>query len=72
MRGVIRKLRLDHGYGFIRGQEGRDWFFHRSDVIDGIFEELAEADTVDFEEGQRGPKGPRAAAVRAVRSQSVA
>ena len=68
MRGVIRKIAGESkGYGFLRSQDGaNDYFFHRSDVVGGMFEELNEGDTVEFEEGRASEKGLRAAAVRAM------
>lgn len=63
-QGVIKKLVLDKGYGFIEGDRG-DMFFHHSAVEGTTFEELAEGQTVEYEQGQ-GPKGPRAERVKVV------
>lgn len=60
--GTIKKL-TDKGFGFIDIGNGKDLFFHMSN-LDGVrYEELHEGQQVSFTEGQ-GPKGPRAENVR--------
>jgi CspA family cold shock protein len=63
-QGTIKKLIAEKGFGFIEGQGG-EFFFHRSAVEGGGFEELREGQEVEYEEGH-GPKGPRAEKVRVV------
>ena len=63
MTGTIRMLRVDKGFGFIRDDGGKDYFFHQSAVYGERLEDLREGDSVEFEIGQ-GPKGPRAESVR--------
>lgn len=60
--GKIKKLNRERGFGFISG-EGKDFFFHRSEVKDIDFDSLNENQTVDFDV-QESPKGPRAVNVR--------
>ncbi len=64
MRGTIKKLIRDRGFGFIRAADGQEVFFHRSSVhpIDD-FDRLIEGDSVEFEVEPSG-KGPRAVNVR--------
>ena len=59
MQGVVRKLFTDKGFGFIRGENNADYFFHRSQLQNAKFEDMAEGDAVSFE-GADGPKGPKA------------
>jgi cold shock protein len=64
MTGTIAKLMSDKGFGFIQGEDGQEYFMHRSAVRDGsVFEQLREGQTVVFEAG-RGDKGLRAENVR--------
>jgi cold shock protein len=63
MTGTIRTLRVDKGFGFIKADEGTEYFFHRSAVQGEGLEDLREGDSVEFEVGE-GPKGPRAENVR--------
>jgi CspA family cold shock protein len=60
--GKIRTLRVDKGFGFIKDDAGKEYFFHQSAVQGGI-DNLREGDSVEFDAGQ-GPKGPRAENVR--------
>ena len=60
--GTIKKL-TDKGFGFIDTGNGKDMFFHMSN-LDGVqFDDLEEGQSVSYEPGQ-GPKGPRAENVR--------
>ena len=60
MRGTIKKLVADRGFGFIKVEKGADLFFHHSGVAEGHrFEDLKEGQAVQFE-STNGPKGPRA------------
>ena len=56
--GTIKRL-TDRGFGFIDTGDGKDMFFHMSNVEGVRFDELQEGQKVTFETGQ-GPKGPRA------------
>jgi CspA family cold shock protein len=64
MLGKIRRI-MDRGYGFIRGDDGKDYFFHRSSVEGTTFEALSEGQSVEFDvEADRRGRGPRATRVR--------
>ena len=63
MTGKIRTLRVDKGFGFIKDDAGKEYFFHQSAVYGEGLEDLREGDSVEFDVGQ-GPKGPRAENVR--------
>ena len=62
-KGKIRRLIRQRGYGFITSQDGKDVFFHRTDVRGLRFESLKEDQSVEFEV-EEGPRGPRAVNVR--------
>lgn len=57
MEGTIKKLM--EGFGFVRGDDGIERFFHRSAVKNESFPNLVEGQAVEFEH-EKGPKGPRA------------
>jgi CspA family cold shock protein len=57
--GQIRTIRADKGFGFIKDETGKEYFFHRSAVYGEGLEDLREGDGVEFDLGE-GPKGPRA------------
>jgi len=61
--GTIKRIITDRGFGFIRAEDGREIFFHRSALVGIDIKQLSEGQRVDFEV-ERGPKGPRAAKVR--------
>lgn len=62
--GTIKRLVRDRGFGFIRDDGGQEWFFHRSAVQAGEFEQLSEGQRVIFDE-EPSQKGPRAGNIRA-------
>ena len=63
VNGTIKRLVRDRGFGFIRDDGGQEWFFHRSSVQDGSFDQLNEGDRVNFDE-EPSDKGPRAGNIR--------
>ena len=62
--GVVKRVIQDRQFGFIRADDGEDFFFHKSAVRFGSFEALeAGVSRVDFDIGASA-KGPRAENVR--------
>jgi len=61
--GTIKRLVRDRGFGFIRDDGGQEWFFHRSAVAQGVFDQLNEGQRVAFDE-EPSNKGPRANNIR--------
>jgi CspA family cold shock protein len=64
-KGRIKKMVRDRGFGFIRGDDGKEVFFHRSGLNAGDYDVLNEGDVVEYVV-QEGPRGARAENVRAV------
>jgi CspA family cold shock protein len=64
MTGIIKTLRADKGFGFIRDVDGKEVFFHSSAIFGETINDLREGDGVDFDLGEATGKGPRAASVR--------
>jgi cold shock CspA family protein len=67
LTGAIRTTHPDKSFGFIRGDDGHDYFFHKSNVqtIGGgtdAFYDLMKGDLVTFV-AKAAPKGPRAEVV---------
>lgn len=67
MKGEIKKLVQDRGFGFIGAEDGKEVFFHRSALMEDDFDTLQEGATVEFNL-ERGPKGFRAADVRVMQT----
>ena len=58
MNGQVVRVMSDKGFGFIKGEDGREYFFHRS-ALQMDWYSLREGQQVSFEIGN-GAKGPRA------------
>jgi CspA family cold shock protein len=73
MTGVIKTLRADKGFGFIKGSDGSQYFFHQSAIYGEGIEMLREGDNVEFELGPEGPRGrePKASSARPPRRSSA-
>jgi cold shock protein len=62
--GTVKKVVADRGFGFITGEDGKDYFFHRDSLQSPLdFDRLFGGEAVAFDI-QANPKGPRAANVR--------
>jgi cold shock CspA family protein len=67
LRGRIKNVIWDRGYGFIAAEDGRDYFFHVNALEPGLeFDQLQPDLTVTFEV-KSGPVRGRAGAARLVR-----
>ncbi|MFQ5924615.1 MAG: cold-shock protein [Dehalococcoidia bacterium] len=65
MKGEIKRVIRDRGFGFISAEDGQEIFFHRS-ALEGIdFDALEEGNSVEFNV-ERGPKGLRAENIRMI------
>jgi cold shock CspA family protein len=68
MHGTIARMAPAEGFGFIDGDDGHEYFFHRTALNATRFEDLAPGVAVDFRigrgEGDRPDEGPRAIFVR--------
>ena len=65
VRGRIKKMVRERGFGFIRGDDGKEVFFHRSGLAGSDYDNLAEGDAVEYVI-QEGPRGARAENVRGI------
>ena len=56
MKGTVKFFNRMKGFGFIAGEDGKEYFVHKSGLGEGVF--LNESDPVSFdtEEGDRGLK----------------
>jgi ribosomal subunit interface protein len=63
--GLVTKMFVDRGYGFIEGDDGREIYFHRNSVLGAPFEKLHVGAKVRFAE-EDGDKGPQASTVHVV------
>ena len=62
--GIVKKVVADRGFGFITADDGKDYFFHRSEVQAPLdFDQIVGGERVEIEV-QQSPRGPRAARVR--------
>lgn len=66
MKGVIKALKKDSGYGFLRDEIGQDRFFHANHVEETTFQQLQEGLAVEFEPYEEPGKGLRAREVRII------
>ena len=61
--GTIRRL-TDRGFGFIQTADGKEIFFHRSELQGVDYNSLREGQEVEFETGKGRDGRPQAVKVR--------
>jgi cold shock protein len=63
--GTVKRVISERGFGFIVGEDGKEYFFHRDGLTSSIdFDRLVGGEKVSFET-ETGPKGERAVRVQA-------
>jgi CspA family cold shock protein len=68
--GTVKRIMRDKGFGFISATDGREVFFHRSEVQNVEFDKLMEGDHLEFEV-TKGKKGPQAIQIKKVSQEEV-
>lgn len=58
MKGTIARLN-DKGFGFIKAEDGNEYFFYRDSLKNAEFEALQKGDAVTLDQCGQGPKGLR-------------
>ena len=66
-KGYVKWFNDVRGWGFVTGNDGRDYFVHRRDVLSGGRKVLREGEPVIFELAEKGSKVRAVNVRRAVR-----
>jgi len=56
MNGTVKFFNVGKGFGFIAGDDGKEYFVHKTGLAEGVQLNENDAVTFDVEEGDRGPK----------------
>ncbi|MCH8067404.1 MAG: cold shock domain-containing protein [Nanoarchaeota archaeon] len=56
MNGTVKFFNEGKGFGFIAGEDGKEYFVHKTGLGEGVNLNENDAVTFDVEEGDRGPK----------------
>lgn len=65
-KGKVKTLHSDKGFGFIKAETGKEYFFHRTGMMNKQdFDDLRVGDVVEFDTEETA-KGPRAVDVERV------
>lgn len=63
--GTVKRVISERGFGFIVGEDGKEYFFHRDGLTSSVdFDRLVGGERVSFDT-ETGPKGDRAVRVAA-------
>jgi len=57
VKGTVKFFNKEKGFGFIKADDGKEYFVHQTGLQDGVF--VNENDIVEFDV-VRGDKGPKA------------
>lgn len=61
MKGTVKFFNQMKGFGFIAGEDGKEYFVHNTGLKEGTTLNENDAVTFDVEEGDRGPKAANVA-----------
>ena len=65
MKGTVKMFNAEKGFGFIRGEDGKDYFFHYSAILMDNYKTAEKGEEVEFEV-QESDRGLRAANVKKI------
>ena len=66
MKGIVKWFDANRGFGFISGDDHRDYFIHHSEIKTEGYKTLIEGEPVEFEESEN-EKGLLAKDVKKIR-----
>jgi len=61
MNGTVKFFNEGKGFGFIAGEDGKEYFVHKTGLAEGVQLNENDAVTFDVEEGDRCPKAVKVA-----------
>ena len=64
-KGRVKRLMRERGFGFIAAEDGREIFFHQSELQNTSFNDLHEGDQLEFDV-VKGDKGPKAENIKKI------
>jgi len=67
MEGTVKWFNMKKGYGFIKGEDGEEYFVHQSSLAEGTF--IRDNDLVSFEPAE-SEKGKQAQNVKLLKKAS--
>ncbi|MBU0929448.1 MAG: cold shock domain-containing protein [Nanoarchaeota archaeon] len=56
MKGTVKFFNDMKGFGFITGEDGKEYFVHKTGLKEGTVLHENDSVTFDVEEGDKGPK----------------
>jgi len=56
MKGTVKFFNAAKGFGFIAGEDSKEYFVHQTGLNEGVSITENDSVTFDTEEGDRGPK----------------
>lgn len=65
MKGTVKKFFKDKGFGFIHGEDGKDYFFHYSAIQMDNYKTAEVGENVEFESAE-SDRGLRANSVKKI------
>jgi len=61
MKGKVKFFNERKGFGFIAGEDGKEYFVHQTGLAEGVVLRENDSVTFDVEQGDRGPKAANVA-----------
>jgi len=56
MKGTVKFFNSEKEFGFIAGEDGKEYFVHKTGLEEGVTIDKDDAVTFEVEQGDRGPK----------------
>lgn len=61
MKGKVKFFNAMKGFGFVAGEDGKEYFVHKTGLKEGVVINEGDAVTFDVVQGDKGPKADNVA-----------
>ena len=59
MKGTVKFFNVMKGFGFIAGEDGKEYFVHSTGLKNGVSIQEGDSVTFEIEQGDKGPKASK-------------
>ena len=64
MNGKVKFFKEEKGFGFVTGEDSKDYYFHMTNLLAGTTIAIGDEVAFEIEQGEKGPKAVKVSKMR--------